>query len=245
MHNPSPTAVVTGASSGIGLAIAKALLAQGWNVVSNARTESRLAAAAASLGGGERLVEVAGDVAAPATAKAVFDRAIERFGTVDMLVNNAGVFLPKPFIEFTEEDFAQQVATNLKGAFSMSQEAVRHMKQRGRGHIVNITASVAIKPHSEVPALMAALLKGGWNAATPALALELAPYGVRVNAVAPGIVDSPMHATETHEWLKRLQPMRRLGRVEEIADAVLYLAGAEFTTGVVLPVDGGAAAGNC
>ena len=245
MLSPSPTAVVTGASSGIGLAIARALLAHGWNVVANARTESRLAAAAASLAAGDRLIEVAGDVAVPTTARTVFDRAIERFGAVDMLVNNAGVFLPKPFIDFTEDDFEQQVATNLKGAFSMSQEAVRHMKQRGCGHIVNITASVAIKPHSEVPALMAALLKGGWNAATPALALELAPYGVRVNAVAPGIVDSPMHATETHEWLKRLQPMRRLGRVEEIAEAVLYLAGAEFTTGVVLPVDGGAAAGNC
>jgi NAD(P)-dependent dehydrogenase (short-subunit alcohol dehydrogenase family) len=245
MNDFTRTAVVTGASSGIGLAVAKALLARGWNVVANARTERRLAEAATVLDGGERFLGVAGDIAVPATAKKIFDEAVARYGGVDLLVNNAGIFLPKPFVEFTLEDIEQQIATNLRGTVYVSQQAARHMIQRGRGHIVNITASVAVKPHSDVPAFLAVLLKGGMNAATRALALELAPHGIRVNAIAPGIVDSPMHSPEAHAFLKGLQPVRRLGRVEEIADAVLYLADAEFTNGVVLPVDGGASAGNC
>lgn len=238
------TAIVTGASSGIGLAIARRLLAEGWNVVGNARSDARLKEAASQLGAGDRFAGVAGDIADPRTAQAVADEAVSRFGGIDALVNNAGIFLPKPFVEFTPEEVEQQIATNVKGTIFASQAAARHMIGRGAGAIVNITASIALQPRSNVPAFMAVLLKGGLNAATRALALELAPHGVRVNAVAPGIIDSPMHSPESHSFLKTLQPTGRLGTVDEIADAVLYLVGAGFTSGVVLPVDGAAAAGN-
>ncbi|WP_198088166.1 SDR family NAD(P)-dependent oxidoreductase [Variovorax sp. E3] len=238
------TAIVTGASSGIGFAIARRLLGEGWNVVGNARTDARLVEAANRFGAGDRFTGVAGDVADPRTAQALVDQAVARFGTVDALVNNAGIFLPKPFIDFTPEEIEQQIATNVKGTIFASQAASRHMIGRGAGAIVNITASIALQPRSNVPAFMAVLLKGGLNAATRALALELAPHGVRVNAVAPGIIDSEMHSPESHGFLKTLQPTGRLGTVDEIADAVLYLVGAGFTSGVVLPVDGAASAGN-
>jgi NAD(P)-dependent dehydrogenase (short-subunit alcohol dehydrogenase family) len=238
------TAVVTGASSGIGLAIARRLLAEGWNVVGNARGDAGLKDAATQLGAGDRFAGVAGDIADPRVAQAVIDHAVSRFGGVDALVNNAGIFLAKPFVDFTPEEVEQQIATNVKGTIFASQAAARHMVARGAGAIVNITASIALQPRSNVPAFMAVLLKGGLNAATRALALELAPHGVRVNAVAPGIIDSPMHPAESHAFLKTLQPTGRLGTVEEIADAVLYLVDAAFTSGAVLPVDGAAAAGN-
>jgi NAD(P)-dependent dehydrogenase (short-subunit alcohol dehydrogenase family) len=238
------TAVVTGASSGIGFAIARRLLADGWNVVGNARSDARLKEAASQFGAGDRFAGVAGDIADPRVAQAVVDQAVSRFGGVDALVNNAGIFLPKPFVEFTPEEIEQQIATNVKGTIFASQAAARHMIGRGAGAIVNITASIALQPRSNVPAFMAVLLKGGLNAATRALALELAPHGVRVNAVAPGIIDSPMHSPESHGFLKTLQPTGRLGTVDEIADAVIYLVNAGFTSGVVLPVDGAASAGN-
>lgn len=238
------TAVVTGASSGIGFGIARRLLAEGWNVVGNARSDARLQEAAVQLNAGDRFAGVAGDIADPRVAQAVVGHAVSRFGGVDALVNNAGIFLPKPFIEFTPEEIEQQIATNVKGTIFASQAAARHMIGRGAGAIVNITASIALQPRSNVPAFMAVLLKGGLNAATRALALELAPHGVRVNAVAPGIIDSPMHPAESHAFLKTLQPTGRLGTVDEIADAVLYLVNAGFTSGAVLAVDGAAAAGN-
>lgn len=244
MSSQRKTAIVTGASSGIGFAIARALLAAGWNVVGNARTRERLEQAARSLPQADRFLPVAGDITERATARRLVDAAVDRFGQVDLLVNNAGIFLVKPFVDFTDADIEQQIATNLKGALYASQEAARHMVGRGQGHIVNITASLALKPRSDVPAYLAVLLKGGLNEATRALALELAPHGVRVNAVAPGIIETPMHPAENHAFLQTLQPARRLGTADEIADAVLYLAGAAFTTGVVLPVDGGMAAGN-
>jgi NAD(P)-dependent dehydrogenase (short-subunit alcohol dehydrogenase family) len=245
MNAQTKTAVVTGASSGIGLGIAKALLGHGWNVVGNARTQPRLDAAAAHLKAGERFFGVAGSIAAPDTAKRLLDAAIDRFGRVDLLVNSAGIFLVKPFVDFTPDEIEQQIATNVKGVIFASQEAARRMIAGGRGgHIVNITAALALQPRSNVPAFLAVLLKGGLNAATRALALELAPHGIRVNAVAPGIIDSPLHTPESHEFLKTLQPAHRLGTIEEIADAVIYLAGADFTNGIVLPVDGGATAGN-
>ncbi|XHS76530.1 SDR family NAD(P)-dependent oxidoreductase [Burkholderiaceae bacterium UC74_6] len=238
------TAVVTGASSGIGLGIARALLAAGWSVVGSARGEKRLQQAGAELNAGERFVGVSGDITDPETSKRLIDTAVIRFGSIDLLVNNAGIFLPKPFVDFTPAEIEEQIATNVKGVIYASQEAARQMVKKGRGSIVNITASLALQPRSNVPAFLAVLLKGGLNAATRALALELAGKGVRVNAVAPGIIDSPMHAPETHGFLKTLQPVGRLGTVDEIAAAVLYLADAEFTSGAVLPVDGAAAAGN-
>ncbi len=238
------TAVVTGASSGIGFGIAKALLEQGWNVVGNSRSLLRLDEAAVQFKAGDRFFGVAGDITTPATSKRLMDAAVDRYGAVDLLVNNAGIFAAKPFIDFTPFEVEQQIATNVKGVIFASQEAARHMVARKHGQIINITASIALQPRSTVPAFMAVLLKGGMNAATRALAVELTPHNVRVNAIAPGIIDSPMHPAENHTFLKTLQPTNRLGTVDEIAQAVIYLAGAEFTNGVVLPVDGGASAGN-
>ncbi|KVN53129.1 SDR family NAD(P)-dependent oxidoreductase [Burkholderia anthina] len=243
MNSTSRTVVITGASSGIGLALARAYLARGFNVVGNARTKERLESAAKQLGQPANFLPVEGDIAKPETAQKIFERAIEAFGTVDILVNNAGIFIPKPIGDYTTDDFDNLINTNLKGFFYPSQRAAAHMSANRRGHIVNITASVAMQPNVSVPALLPVMVKGGLNHATKALALELASSNVKVNAVAPGIIDTPLHTPETHEFLKSLQPSGKIGNVQQIVDAVLYLTDAEFTTGVVLPVDGGATAG--
>ncbi|MCG4455446.1 SDR family oxidoreductase [Pseudomonas sp. MMS21-TM103] len=237
------TVVITGASSGIGLGLAKAYLARGFNVVGNARSEARLADAAETLAGNGRFLGVAGDIADPATAPRLIERAIERFGQVDVLVNNAGFFLAKPFIDYTVAELDSLLDTNLKGVVYASQAAARHMIERRQGHIINITASIALQPNLAVPAMLPVLIKGGLNQATRALALELSPYNIKVNAVAPGIIDTPMHDPATLDFLAGLHPAGRVGRVEEIADAVLYLSDADFTTGAVLPVDGGMSVG--
>ena len=241
--NTSPTVVITGASSGIGLGLAQAYLERGFNVVANARTEERLAAAAKQLGNPARLLGVAGDIGRRDTAQQLVERAVERFGQVDVLVNNAGIFNAKPFVDYTEDELDQLVATNLKGFVYASQAAAKHMVARRQGHIVNITASIALQPNQQVPAVLPVLIKGGINAATRALALELAPHNVKVNAVAPGIVDTPLYTPEQHGFLNGLAPAGRIATVREIADAVLYLTSADFTTGVVLPVDGGMSSG--
>jgi len=241
--NSSSTVVITGASSGIGLGLAQAYLERGYNVVANARTDERLEAAARQLGNPARFLGVAGDIGRRDTAQQLIDRAVERFGQVDALINNAGIFNAKPFVEYTEEELDQLVATNLKGFVYASQAAAKHMVARRQGHIVNITASIALQPNQQVPALLPVLIKGGINAATRALALELAPHNVKVNAVAPGIVDTPLYTPEQHGFLNGLSPAGRIATVREIADAVLYLTSADFTTGVVLPVDGGMSTG--
>jgi len=241
--NTPATVVITGASSGIGLGLAQAYLERGFNVVANARTDERLAAAATQLGNPARFLGVAGDIGRRDTAQQLIDRAVERFGKVDVLINNAGIFNAKPFVDYTEEELDQLVATNLKGFVYASQAAARHMVARRQGHIVNITASIALQPNQQVPALLPVLIKGGINAATRALALELAPHNVKVNAVAPGIVDTPLYTPEQHGFLNGLAPAGRIATVREIADAVLYLTSADFTTGVVLPVDGGMSTG--
>jgi len=241
--NTSPTVVITGASSGIGLGLAEAYLARGFNVVANARTDDRLAAAAKQLGSPARFLGVAGDIGQRDTARQLIDRAVERFGQVDVLINNAGIFNAKPFVEYTEEELDRIVATNIKGFVYASQAAAAHMVPRRQGHIVNITASLALQPNLKVPALLPVLVKGGVNAATRALALELSPHNVKVNAVAPGIVDTPLYTPEMHGFLNGLAPAGRIAQVREIADAVLYLTSSDFTTGVVLPVDGGMSTG--
>jgi NAD(P)-dependent dehydrogenase (short-subunit alcohol dehydrogenase family) len=243
MSSNNRTVIITGASSGIGLALAEAYLKRGFNVVGNARTTERLEKAAADLGNPSNFLAVAGDIAEPATAKVLFERAIARFGKVDILINNAGIFIAKPFTAYTSEEFDRLVNTNLKGFFYPSQQAAAHMAANKNGHIVNITASVASQPNVNVPALLPVLVKGGLNQATRALALELAASNVKVNAVAPGIIDTPLHDAGTHEFLKTLQPTGRIGQVKDVVDAVLYLTDAEFTTGIVLTVDGGATSG--
>jgi NAD(P)-dependent dehydrogenase (short-subunit alcohol dehydrogenase family) len=237
------TAIVTGASSGIGLALARTFLEHGYAVIGNGRTLSRLKKASEALGSPDRFVPVEGDIGRPEVAERLFAVALERFGHVDVLINNAGIFIAKPTADYQVDDVEQMISTNLKGFVYPSQQAARHMAARGSGSIINITASLASQPQAAVPALLAVLIKGGISHATRALALELAPKGVRVNAIAPGIIDTPMHAPPTHEFLKALSPLKQIGTVEQIAEAALYLVGAEFTTGVVLPVDGGATAG--
>ena len=235
--------IITGASSGIGLALADAFLERGDNVVINGRDTDRLASAASRLGKPGQLLAVAGDVADPATARRLLHEAENRFGRVDILVNNAGLFLPKPLADYTSDDVDMMVATNLKGFVFPTQETAGHMQLNGGGHIVNITASIAIQPNAAVPALLPVLIKGGINSATRALALELAPHKIKVNAVAPGIIDTPMHTPESHGFLKNLAPLGMIGSQQDIVNAVFYLTGSDFTTGAVLTVDGGMSAG--
>jgi NAD(P)-dependent dehydrogenase (short-subunit alcohol dehydrogenase family) len=242
-NSPSKTVIVTGASSGIGFALTEAYLQRGYNVVGNARTMERLKGAAAKLGSPANFLTVAGDIAEPATARALFAQATARFGQVDVLVNNAGIFSAKPFTQYSSEDLDGLINTNLKGFVYATQEAAAHMVQNKRGHIISITASIALQPNASVPAALPILIKGGINHATKALAIELAPHNVKVSAVAPGIVDTPLYTPDMHGFLATLQPAGRIGSTREVVDAVLYLGDAEFTTGVVLPVDGGMSAG--
>ncbi|MEH6349330.1 SDR family NAD(P)-dependent oxidoreductase [Pseudomonas sp. 3JA] len=237
------TVIITGASSGIGLGLVKAFLGRGYNVVGNARSPSGLEAAAADLGHPAGFIGVAGDIADPATSTALITQAIEAFGAVDGLVNNAGFFLPKPFVEYSPQDLDALLDTNLKGLVYASQAAAAHMIGRQQGFIINISAAVALQPNIQVPAALPVLIKGGVNQMTRALALELSPHNIKVNAVAPGIIDTPMHDPAHRAFLDNLAPAGRVGTIEEIAEAVLYLAGADFTTGAILPVDGGMSTG--
>ena len=237
------TVIITGASSGIGLGLVKAFLDRGYNVVGNARSPSGLDAAAAELGHPAGFIGVAGDIADPATSTALISQAVAAFGAVDGLVNNAGFFLPKPFVEYSPQDLNALLDTNLKGLVYASQAAAAHMIGRQQGFIINISAAVALQPNIQVPAALPVLIKGGVNQMTRALALELSPHNIKVNAVAPGIIDTPMHDPAHREFLDNLAPAGRVGTVEEIAEAVLYLAGADFTTGAILPVDGGMSTG--
>jgi NAD(P)-dependent dehydrogenase (short-subunit alcohol dehydrogenase family) len=232
----SKVAVITGASSGIGAALVQAYRKAGFRVVANSR----------SIGASSDpdLLAIAGDVAHPATASRIFDEGVERFGRIDTLVNNAGIFTAKPFTAFTAEDWAANLGTNLASFFHLGQLAVKRMEAQGSGHIVQITTSLVDQPINGVPSVLASLTKGGLNAATKSLAIEYASRGIRVNAVAPGIVNTPMHPPETHAALRGLHPLGRMGEVQEIVDAVLFLENAKFVTGEILHVDGGQAAGH-
>src|SRR5271169_870174 len=238
MNSEQKVAVVTGASRGIGAGLAKGFCEIGYGVVANSRSISN-----SDISGDPDVLVIDGDIACPDTAERIFSAAIDRFGRIDTLVNNAGVFIPKPFIDYSEADFAMMTAVNLAGFFHISQKVASWMLRTGSGHIVNITATIAEQPMASLPAALAALVKGGLNAVTRSLAIEYASRGIRVNAVSPGVIKTPMHSPGTHEFLAGLQPMGRMGETQEILDAVLFLEKAAFVTGEILHVDGGASAG--
>jgi NAD(P)-dependent dehydrogenase (short-subunit alcohol dehydrogenase family) len=232
-------ALVTGASSGIGLEIAQTLLKRGYRVVAVSRTASRQPALAEAT----RFIAVDGDVGEEGTAARAVDAALTAFGRLDLLVNNAGIFIAKRFTDYTADDYAKLLATNLAGFFHLTQRALRAMESESSGHIINIGTSLASQPVAGVPSALPILIKGGIEAATRSLAIEYAPHGIRMNTIAAGIIDTPMHAKENHGFLQGLSPARRIGTPLEIAEAVLYLESATFVSGEVLHVDGGAHAG--
>jgi len=190
------------------------------------------------------VLAIAGDIGDPATGPRVIAKALEHFGRVDTLVNNAGIFVASPFTKYTAEQYAQVISTNVNGFFFITQAAVEAMERQGNGHIVSITTALVQHPLSQVPSVLASLSKGGIAAATRSLAIEYAARGIRVNAVAPGIIKTPMHTPETHDFLAALHPVGRMGEICDIVGAILYLEGAGFVTGETIHVDGGQQAGH-
>src|SRR5215471_1011022 len=231
------TVIVTGASQGIGAGLVEAFLKEGYNVVATSRNVSR------SLTGSPNLVLVDGDIGKQETAAKAVDAAIQHFGTIDVLVNNAGVFYKKPFTDFTAEDFTSLFSTNLLGFLYITQLTVKRMLRQQSGSVVSITAALADRPIAGINGSVPMITKGGLNAATRSLAIEYANQGIRFNAVAPGVVQTPLHKEGASDSLGKRQPNGRVAEVKDVVDAVLYLTEADQVTGEVLHVDGGAHAG--
>ncbi len=236
MGTEQKVAVITGASQGIGAALVKAFRDRNYRVAANSR--------AIKPDSDPDILTVAGDIADPATADRLISEALARFGRIDTLVNNAGIFIASPFTKYTPDQFASVVATNLAGFFHVTQRAVAAMEKQGRGHIVNITTALVNHANSNVPSVLASLTKGGLDSATKSLAIEYAKRGIRVNAVAPGIIKTPMHDPSTYEALGKLHPIGRMGEISDVVGAILYLETASFVTGEILHVDGGQSAGH-
>ena len=229
-------AIITGASQGIGAALVQGYRDRNYRVVATARSVKPSS--------DDDILTVPGDIAERATAESVVGQALARFGRIDTLVNNAGVFVAKPFTQYTTEDYAAVMGTNVAGFFNITQLALTEMGKQGSGHIVQITTTLVEQANSNVPSVLASLSKGGLSAATKSLAIEYARRGIRVNAVSPGIIKSPMHPVETHAQLSALHPVGHMGEMSDIVDAVLYLERASFVTGEILHVDGGQSAGH-
>ncbi|UOQ55135.1 SDR family NAD(P)-dependent oxidoreductase [Hymenobacter cellulosivorans] len=234
MSTSQKVVIVTGASQGIGAEIVKAFRTLDYRVIATSRTIKP--------SDDPNIVTVAGDIGNPATAQRILSEALTRFGRVDTLVNNAGIFIGKPFTENTLEDYSAIMNVNMAGFYHITQLVLTEMVKQGSGHIVTVTGSVDNGVSGSYRA-MAALTKGGLNAATRVLAIEYAEQGIRLNAVAPGVIKTPMHAEEHHEMLRRFHPLRRIGEASEVASAIVFLETAEFITGEVLHVDGGQSAG--
>jgi NAD(P)-dependent dehydrogenase (short-subunit alcohol dehydrogenase family) len=190
------------------------------------------------------IITVAGDIADPATAQRTVAAALERFGRIDTLVNNAGVFVSKPFTEYTLEDYTNLVGVNLGGFFHITRRVIEHMRERGQGHVVNVTTTLVEHANAQVPSALASLTKGGVASATKSLAIEYAAAGIRVNAVSPGVIKTPMYEPSDYDGLAELHPLRRMGEIDDIVRGVLYLESAPFVTGEFLHVDGGQSAGH-
>ena len=229
-------AIITGASQGIGAGLVDGFRGAGYSVVATAR-----AIPPADEPG---VLTVPGDIAEVQTAQLVVKHALDRFGRIDSLVNNAGIFIGKPFTEYTPEDYAAMIAVNLDGFFHITQRVIRQMVAQGSGHIVNITTSLVDHASSERPSALTSLTKGGLAAVTRALAIEYASRGVRVNAVAPGVIKTPAHDPRSYEGMAALHPLGRVGEISDIVDGILYLERATFVTGETLHIDGGQAAGH-
>jgi NAD(P)-dependent dehydrogenase (short-subunit alcohol dehydrogenase family) len=230
-------AIITGGSQGIGAGLVAAYRRHGWAVVATSR--------AIKPAGDPAVLTVAGDVSEPATADRIIGGALERFGRVDTLINNAGIFISKPFTDYTADDYAAVVGVNLTGFFRLTQRAIAEMLKRGSGHVVNITTTLVDYASSSAPSALTALTKGGLAAATRSLAVEYASRGIRVNAVSPGIIQTPVHPPESYEGLgPRLPPVGHVGQVSDIVDGILFLESSPFITGETLHIDGGQIAGH-
>src|SRR5471030_701374 len=236
MSTSQKVVVVTGASQGIGAELVKAFRERDYRVVATARSIKP--------SDDPDILTVVGDIGDPATARRAITEGVARFGRIDTLINNAGIFVAKPFTAYTPEDYATVLSVNLNGFFYITQLAIAEMEKQGKGHVVNITTSLTDHAIDGVPSVLASLTKGGLNAATKSLAIEYAKRGIRVNAVSPGIIKTPMHGEETDEALGSLHPVGRMGEISDIAQAVVYLDSANFVTGEILHVDGGQSAGH-
>ena len=236
MTNSQRVAIITGASQGIGDGLVSGYRKLGYGVVANSRTIAE--------SDDPMVLAVPGDVGRPGIGQRLVDAALERFGRVDTVVNNAGIFISKPFTEYTDDDYDAITGVNLRGFFEVSRAAVAAMLSReGGGHLVNISTSLVDHANSQVPSALASLTKGGLNAATKALAIEYAARGIRVNAVALGIIRTPMHQPSAYDALAKMHPVGQIGEIDDVVDAVLYLENARFVTGEILHVDGGQSAG--
>jgi NAD(P)-dependent dehydrogenase (short-subunit alcohol dehydrogenase family) len=236
MSTAQKVVIITGASQGIGAALVEAYRGLGYGVVATARSIKTTK--------DDQILAVPGDITDRQTAERAILEGVARFGRIDTLINNAGVFVAKPFTQYTEADYAAVLRVNLTGFFHMTQLAIGEMEKRHSGHVVQITTSLIEHANSHVPSVLASLTKGGLSAATKSLAIEYAKLGIRVNAVAPGVIKTPMHPTESHPQLAKLHPLGRMGEISDIVGAILYLESAGFVTGETIHVDGGQSAGH-
>ena len=235
-RNDRKVAIITGGSQGIGAGLVAGYRGRGWAVVANARTIKPSE--------DPDVLTVEGDIAEPITADRIIEGALERFGRIDTLVNNAGVFVSKPFTDYTAEDYALVVGVNLTGFFWLTQRAIAEMATQYGGHVVNISTTLAEIANSSTPSVLAALTKGGLAAATQSLAVEYASRGIRVNAVSLGIIQTPVHPADSYEGLgDRLPPLGRVGQVSDVVDGILFLESSTYITGEILHIDGGQIAG--
>jgi NAD(P)-dependent dehydrogenase (short-subunit alcohol dehydrogenase family) len=236
MSNSQRVAIITGASQGIGAGLVTAYRKLGYAVVANSRSIED--------SDDPMVLTVPGDIARPGVGQRIVDAALARFGRVDTVVNNAGIFIAKPFTDYTDEDYDAVTGVNMRGFFEVSRGAVAAMLETGGGHVVNISTSLVEHANSAVPSALASLTKGGLNAVTKSLAIEYAGRGIRSNAVALGVIRTPMHDPSSYDALAKLHPIGRLGEIDDVVDAVLYLENAAFVTGEILHVDGGQSAGH-
>lgn len=236
MNTSRKVAIVTGASQGIGAGLVRAFRDRGYRVIANSRSIKP--------SDDPDMLVVPGDISDRAVAARIVAAGLAAFGRIDTLVNNAGVFIAKPFTQYTVEDYATAMSVNVAGFFHITQACVAQMEKQASGHVVTISTTLVDHAVEGVPSVLASLSKGGLNAATRSLAIEYAKRGIRVNAVSPGIIKTPLHAPDTHAWLAALHPVARMGEVDDITQAVMYLDAAGFVTGEILHVDGGQSAGH-